>query len=150
MSILEICYSIKIKGLSWSSDEGRTWTPPVTFGFQMFAPTLQVMPDGTLVCIHGCYNRELGGGGLRAIFSTDGGKTWVAPNKKYGFLVDNAYGYSRSCLMPDGTAYLAYIGTGGHLLKDAKNNMIWSIKLRVRADHSGIELVPVAGNPAAP
>ena len=132
-------------GLSWSSDEGRTWTPPVTFGFQMFAPTLQVMPDGTLVCIHGCYNRSLGGGGLRAIFSTDGGKTWVAPDKKYGFKVDDAYGYSRSCLMPDGTAYLTYVGTGGHILKDAKNNMIWSIKLRVRDDHSGIELVPVAG-----
>ena len=28
--------------------------------------------------------------------------------------------YSRSCLMPDGTAYLAYIGTGGHQLKGCK------------------------------
>jgi len=46
--------------------------------------------------------------------------------------------------MPDGTAYLAYIGTGGHHLEDARNNMIWSIKLRVRDNHSGIELVPVA------
>ena len=132
--------------LSWSTDEGRTWTPPVAFGFQIFAPTLQVMHDGTLVCIHGCYQRHLGGGGLRAIFSIDGGKTWVAPSQHYGFLVGETYGYSRSYLMPDGTAYLAYIGTGGHQLKDARNNMIWSIKLRVRDDHSGIELVPVAND----
>ena len=47
--------------------------------------------------------------------------------------------------MSDGTAYLAYIGTGGHRPEDAKANMIWSIKVRVRADHSGIELVPMDG-----
>ncbi len=47
--------------------------------------------------------------------------------------------------MPDGSLYLAYIGTGGHRPEDARNNMIWSIKLRVRSDHSGIELLPVAG-----
>ena len=128
--------------ISWSKDHGRTWTPPVTFGFRMFAPTLQVLPDGTLLCHYGCYKA----GGLRAIFSSDGGKTWVAPDGKHGFLVDHTYGYSRSCLMPDGTAYLAYIGTGGHRSQDAKSNMIWSIKLRVRADHSGIDLLPVAGN----
>jgi len=127
---------------SWSEDDGRTWSPPVTFGFQIFAPTLQVLADGTLLCLHGCYNK----GGLRAIFSTDGGQTWVAPAEDHGFLVDDTYGYSRSCLMPDGTTYVTYIGTGGHLPEDAKNNRIWSIKLRVRADHSGIELVPVAGD----
>jgi len=131
--------------LSWSTDDGRSWTPPVTFGFRMFAPTLQVLADGTLLCIHGCYHGNLGGGGLRVIFSRDGGATWVAPHKRYGFAVDNTYGYSRSCLMPDGAAYLAYIGTGGHRFEDARNNMIWSVKLRVRSDHSGIELVPVAG-----
>jgi photosystem II stability/assembly factor-like uncharacterized protein len=131
--------------LSWSTDDGRSWTPPVSFGFKMFAPTLQVLADGTLLCIHGCYHGDLGGGGLRAIFSCDGGATWVAPHKRYGFAVDDTYGYSRSCLMPDGAAYLAYIGTGGHRFEDARNNSIWSIKLRVRPDHSGIELVPVAG-----
>jgi len=127
--------------LAWSSDNGRTWTPPVTFGFRMFAPTLLVLNDGTLLCHFGSYAK--GHSGLRAIFSTDGGQTWVAPAKDYGFLIDRTYGYSRSCLMPDGTAYIAYIGTGGHRLKDAQNNMIWSVKLRVRDDNSGIELVPV-------
>ncbi|MBN2296680.1 MAG: exo-alpha-sialidase, partial [Pirellulales bacterium] len=123
----------------WSSDDGKTWTEPVTFGFRMFAPTLLVMADGTLLCHYGSYNH----GGLRAIFSTDGGHTWVAASKNQGFLIDQTYGYSRSCLMPDGSAYLAYIGTGGHRTKQAENNMIWSIRLRVRDDHSGIELLPV-------
>ena len=54
--------------ISWSEDNGHTWTPPVTFGFRMFAPTLQVLSDGTLLCHYGCYNA----GGLRAIFSSDG------------------------------------------------------------------------------
>lgn len=131
----------------WSSDDGRTWTPPVTFGFRMFAPTLLVLHDGTLLCHFGSYAK--GHGGLRAIFSTDGGRTWVAPAKDHGFLIDHTYGYSRSCPMPDGCAYLAYIGTGGHRPQDAKNNMIWSVKLRVRHDHSGIELVPIAGGGTA-
>jgi sialidase-1 len=125
--------------ITWSGDEGRTWTPPVTFGFRMYAPTLLVLADGTLLCHYGSYIR----GGLKAMFSTDGGKTWVAPGPNYGFVVDGTYGYSRSCLMPDGSAYLAYIGTGGHHTEDARTNMIWSIRLRVRPDHAGIELVPV-------
>ncbi len=132
--------------ISWSKDDGHTWTTPVTFGFRMFAPTLQMLYDGTLLCHYGCYNA----GGLRAVFSRDGGHTWVAPASNHGFLIDDTYGYSRSCLMPDGTVYIAYIGTGGHRPQDARNNMIWSIKLRVRADHSGIELVPVTGNLHAP
>lgn len=125
----------------WSHDDGKTWSEPVSFGFRMFAPTLIVLADGTLLCHFGSYNPDHGG--LRALFSTDGGHTWVAPGKDRGFLVDRTYGYSRSCLMPDGSAYLAYIGTGGHRREDAENNMIWSIRLRVRDDHSGIELIPV-------
>ena len=123
----------------WSNDNGRTWTDPVTFGIRMYAPTLLVLADGTLLCHYGSYNH----GGLRAIFSTDGGHSWVAAAKNRGFLVDKTYGYSRSCLMPDGSAYLAYIGTGGHATEQAKNNMIWSIRLRVRDDRSGIELLPI-------
>lgn len=125
--------------ITWSRDEGRTWTEPVSFGVRMFAPTLLVMADGTLLCHYGSYNE----GGLRAMFSTDGGHSWVVPGQKRGFLIDDTYGYSRSCLMPDGSAYLAYIGTSGHRTQEAANNMIWSIRLRVRPDHSGIELEPI-------
>ncbi len=39
----------------WSSDRGKTWTPPITFGMRMFAPSLYVLKDGTLVCLHGSY-----------------------------------------------------------------------------------------------
>ncbi|HUT30131.1 MAG TPA: hypothetical protein VMX13_10095 [Sedimentisphaerales bacterium] len=35
------------------------------------------------------------------------------------------------------------VSTGGHSPRDAKNNMIWSVRLRVRSDRSGIELLPV-------
>jgi hypothetical protein len=128
--------------IAWSHDDGQTWTDPVTFGIRMFAPTLLVLRDGTLLCHYGSYNHH----GLRAIFSIDGGHTWVAAGKDRGFLIDRTYGYSRSCLMPDGSAYLAYIGTGGHRRKDAENNMIWSIRLQVRDDHSGIELLAVDPN----
>ena len=57
--------------ISWSADQGRTWTAPTTFGMRMFAPSLYVLRDGTLVCLHGSY--APGHGGLRLIFSTDGG-----------------------------------------------------------------------------
>ena len=46
--------------------------------------------------------------------------------------------------MHDGSLYLAYIATGGAHPKDAANNAIWSIRLKVRDDHSGIELLPVS------
>lgn len=126
--------------ITWSKDQGRTWTAPATFGMRMVAPTLQVLPDGTLVCHYGCSNH----GGLRAMFSTDGGHTWIGAAENRGFLIDNTYGYSRSCLMHDGSLYLAYIATGGAHPKDAANNAIWSIRLKVRDDDSGIELLPVA------
>ena len=128
--------------ITWSSDGGRTWTPPVTFGMRMFEPSLLVLPDGTLLCLHGSY----GGGGQRAIFSTDGGRTWVAPDEKYGFAVDpSVYGYGRGTLLPDGSVLMAYIHTGGHATGDARTEAIWSLRLRVRPDHTGIDLLPAPG-----
>ncbi len=52
-------------------------TSPVTFGMRLFAPSLYVLRDGTLVCLHGSY--APGFPGLRVIFSTDGGQTWIIP-----------------------------------------------------------------------
>jgi hypothetical protein len=34
--------------ICWSGDHGRTWTPPVTFGMRMYAPSLYVLCDGTV------------------------------------------------------------------------------------------------------
>jgi len=127
--------------LWWSSDGGRTWTPPATFGMRIYAPTLCVLPDGTLVCLHGSY--APGHGGLRVIFSTDGGETWIAPAKDHGFLVDgDAYGYATGALLPDGSLYIIYQRTGSHHTEDAKTNSLLALRLRVRADHSGIDLLP--------
>jgi sialidase-1 len=126
--------------LCWSRDGGRTWTSLVTFGMRIFAPTLYVLRDGMLLCLHGSY--APGNGGLRAIFSTDGGQTWIAPAKDHGFLVDNAYGYGAGALLPDGSLYIIYQGTGSHRTEDAKANTLLSLRLRVRADHTGIDLLP--------
>lgn len=126
--------------ICWSSDKGRTWTKPVTFGMRMFAPSLYVLRDGTLVCLHGSYAPDHPG--LRIIFSKDGGENWIAPAKDHGFLVDNAYGYGKAMELEDGSLFITYLSTGGHRTEDAKGNAIHSIRLRVRPDHSGIDLLP--------
>jgi photosystem II stability/assembly factor-like uncharacterized protein len=128
--------------IAWSDDGGLTWTPPVTFGMRMFEPGLLVLRDGTLLCLHGSY----GAGGFRAIFSGDGGRTWVAPSPKHGFAVDaSVYGYSKGIELPDGSIFAVYIHTGGHRTKDAQTEAIWAIRLRVRTDLSGIDLLPAPG-----
>ncbi len=122
----------------FSDDRGHTWTPPAKFGMRMYSPSLYVLRDGTLVCLHGSYS----GGGLRMIFSTDGGKTWIAPAKDHGFLIDNAYGYGKAMELPDGSMFFTYIKSGGHATIDAETNSVWCIKARIRPDHSGIDLLP--------
>lgn len=126
--------------ICWSSDGGRTWTPPSSFGMRMYAPTLYVLHDGTLVCLHGSYAP---GNGLRVIFSIDGGQTWVAPAKNGGFMVDaDAYGYGAGVVLPDDSLYVIYQHTGSHHTTDAKNNSLLALRVRVRSDHSGIDLLP--------
>lgn len=131
--------------ICWSTDNGETWTPPVSVGMRMYAPALCVLEDGILLC---CFGAHGGGGGVQAIFSTDGGHTWMAPAKDHGFRVDQTYGYSQNCPMPDGSAFLTYLQNGGHKWEDAANNSFWGIRLRVRDDHSGIELLPVSTDTA--
>lgn len=129
---------------SWSSDEGQTWTKPKSVGMRIYAPSLYVLRDGTLVCLHGSY--APGHSGLRLIFSRDGGQTWIAPAPDYGFLVDEVYGYGKATELPDGTLLVADQGTGGHATADAKNMSLRLIRVRVRADHSGIDLLPATDN----
>ena len=109
---------------------------------RLYAPSLYVLRDGTLVCLHGSYAR--GHGGLRLIFSTDGGHTWIAPAKDHGFLVDNCYGYGKATLLPDGTLLVVDQDTGGHTAADAKKMSLRCLRVRIRADHSGIDLLPVS------
>jgi hypothetical protein len=129
--------------IAWSSDVGRTWTKPVPLGIRLFEPRLISLRDGTLLCLHGSY----GAGGFRAIFSTDGGRTWLCPDKKWGFPVDpSVYGYAQAVELRDGTVWAAYIHTGGHMAKDARTEALWSIRLRVRPNHDGIDLLPAPGS----
>jgi hypothetical protein len=127
--------------LCWSTDQALTWSAPVTFGMRMFAPSLYVVPDGTLVCLHGSYAPAHGG--LRAIFSSDGGQTWIAPGKDHGFLVDDCYGYGKATQLPDGSLLVVDQGTGGHTTADARNMALRCLRLRIRPDKSGIELLPL-------
>jgi photosystem II stability/assembly factor-like uncharacterized protein len=126
--------------ICWSRDQGRSWTSPQTFGMRLYAPSLYVLRDGTLVCLHGSY--APGHSGIRLIFSTDGGHTWIAPAKDHGFLVDDCYGYGKATELPDGSLLVTDQGTGGHSTSDAKNMSLRWLRLRVRADHSGLDLLP--------
>lgn len=128
--------------ISWSSDGGRTWTTPVAFGIRLYEPRLLTLKDGTLLALHGSY----GAGGFRAIFSTDGGATWICPAKTHGFAVDpSVYGYGQAIELPDGSVFAVYIDSGGHTAEDANAEALWAIRLRVRSDHRGIDLLPASG-----
>ena len=74
--------------------------------------------------------------------SLDGGATWIAPGKDHGFLVDNSYGYGKAMELADGSLFISYIATGGHSTADAKQNAIRCIRVRIREDKSGIDLLP--------
>jgi len=69
------------------------------------------------VCLHG--SQAPGHTLLRVIFSKEGGKTWIAPAKDHGFLVDHSYGYGKPMELPDGSLFIVYIATGGHRTIDA-------------------------------
>jgi photosystem II stability/assembly factor-like uncharacterized protein len=126
--------------ICWSGDQGRTWSAPLTFGMRMYAPSLYVLHDGTLVCLHGSY--APGHSGLRLIFSSDGGHTWIAPAKDYGFLVDNCYGYGKAMELPDGSLFVVDQGSGGHSTADAKTMSLRCLRVRIRPDHTGVDLLP--------
>lgn len=127
--------------IMWSSDGGRTWTKPVSFGIRMFEPGLTLLRDGTLVCLHGSY--APGAGGLRVIFSRDGGQTWIAPARDHGFAVDSqVYGYGRCVEMPDGSLLAVYIRTGCHKAEDCRRGTLLAVRFRIRPDYSGIDVLP--------
>ena len=58
-------------GEAWSADNGKTWTKPVSSGFQGVAPHLRLMSNGLLACTYG---RP---GPVTIMFSSDEGKKWT-------------------------------------------------------------------------
>jgi len=54
----------------FSSDNGSTWTKPLSTGVESVAPDFCVMKSGTIAC---SYGRP----GVKLMFSTDSGQTWT-------------------------------------------------------------------------
>ena len=128
--------------ISWSKDNGETWTPPVSTGVPLFDPHLVVMPNGVLACFHASYKV----GGLHVMLSPDNGHTWHVPKEQIGYAIDpSVYGYSHPVLLPDGTVYLVYIHTGGHRPADARTQALWSLRIRINDNADGIEILPAPG-----
>lgn len=128
--------------VAWSKDGGRTWSKPASTGIQMREPRLIPMRNGTLLCLHGSYRFK----GFRAMFSRDGGMTWVSPNKYRGYPVDpSVYGYGSAVELADGTVWAVYIQSKGYSPEEARTEAIWSIRMRVRPTFDGIDLLPAPG-----
>ena len=124
-----------------SDDMGATWTDPVAFGMRMYAPKLLVLGDGTLLCLFGSYCE--GHKGFRAIWSTDGGKSWIAPAEDHGFVIDDSvYGYGSGVEMEDGSVWVTYYDPGE---AQQKRTGTWSMRIRVNDDKDGLEILPVPG-----
>jgi hypothetical protein len=65
-------------GQSWSSDDGRTWTQPVSIGFKGVAPHLRRLSNGIVVCTTG---RP---GPVTIYFNVDGrGESWEHPTEVF-------------------------------------------------------------------
>lgn len=59
-------------GETWSSDDGKTWSPAVSTGLKGVAPHLRLMSNGLLACTFG---RP---GPVAIMFSSNEGKKWAA------------------------------------------------------------------------
>jgi hypothetical protein len=57
--------------------------------------------------------------------------------------VDRCYGYGKACELPDGSLLVADQDTGGHATADARRMSLRLLRVRIRGDHSGIDLLPV-------
>ena len=132
--------------VSYSKDGGQTWTAPRNLSTRIFDPWLLTLRTGQLLSLHGCYVKPHRG--LRALISNDRGVTWNGAGADHGFTVDpTAYGYSRGVELPDGSVYVVYQGTGGHTTKDAAAMSIFGLRLRIKRDGRGLEVLPA---PSAP
>jgi photosystem II stability/assembly factor-like uncharacterized protein len=132
--------------VSYSDDNGKSWTAPEPLNVKLSDPHLLTMPNGVLACFHGAWNK----GGVCVTLSPDGGRTWHGPDERFGYFVDpSVYGYSHPMLLPDGTVFIVYNHSGIVSAADARTGAIWGLKVRINDNADGVEILPAAGSPAA-
>jgi hypothetical protein len=93
--------------LSFSKDDGRTWTKPVKTAVRGYPQHLLVLRDGRLLATYGYRYYPFG---IRACISRDGGKTWDMKNEM--ILRDDGLspdlGYPVSMELEDGRVMTVY------------------------------------------
>ena len=123
--------------IAYSANEGETWAGPYETGVPMDAPSLFTLNDGTVVCVFGWGST----GGIQIMFSGDNGRTWTVPAEDRGFKIDDsAYVYANGCELPDGSIFIVYYDPVG----DQTATAIWSIRVKIRNDRGGIDILPSA------
>jgi len=127
--------------IAYSADEGQTWDGPYDTGVAMDAPSMFTLKDGTVVCVFGWGKT----GGIQIMFSDDNGRTWTVPAEDRGFKIDDSvYVYANGCELSDGSIYIVYYDPMG----DQTATAIWGIRVKIRDDRTGIDILPVADDGA--
>lgn len=120
----------------YSEDEGVSWRYSHKAPFNVKAPHLVLLKDGTLVCFLTSY------GTLRASWSCDEGKTWKLAEDGKPFSLDpEFYGYPGGFLMEDESIFVVYY--------DGQNKQrrtgIWSIRFRINDRRDNLIILPAPG-----